>query len=84
MNNMHTRRTYRHLRAIEWLALALLAYAAAALMFKLPWLRLLHEELPKLSWQTVYVTAAMAIFGTTISHHLFFWQPAQDSATLQK
>jgi Mn2+/Fe2+ NRAMP family transporter len=83
MNTTPTRQSYRHLRALEWLALALLAYAAAALMLKLPWLRLLYEELPKLSWQTVYITAVVAIFGTTVSHHLFFWQHASEAPDLR-
>lgn len=74
---------YRPLRALEWLALALLAYAATVLMLKLPWLRLLHEALlPKLSWQTVYVTAVVAIFGTSISHYLFFWLQAPEAGNL--
>jgi hypothetical protein len=74
---------YRQLRALEWLALALLAYAATVLMLKLPWLRLLHEALlPKLSWQTVYVTAVVAVFGTSISHYLFFWLHAPEAVNL--
>jgi len=69
----------RYVRVLKWLTLALLAYVATALTLKLPWLRLLHEALlPKLSWKPLYITAVVAVFGTTISPYLFFWQAAQE------
>ncbi|GJJ01072.1 iron transporter [Duganella rhizosphaerae] len=69
----------RYVRVLKWLTLALLAYVATALTLKLPWLTLLHEALlPKLSWQAAYITTVVAIFGTTISPYLFFWQASQE------
>ncbi|WP_332855171.1 divalent metal cation transporter [Duganella sp. S19_KUP01_CR8] len=63
---------------VKWLTLALLAYIVTALTLKLPWLTLLHDALlPKLSWQAAYITALVAIFGTTISPYLFFRQVPQ-------
>ncbi|RFP11922.1 MULTISPECIES: NRAMP family divalent metal transporter [unclassified Duganella] len=69
----------RYVKVLKWLTLALLAYVATALTLKLPWLTLLHEALlPKLSWQAAYITTVVAIFGTTISPYLFFWQASQE------
>ncbi len=59
--------------------LGLLACIVTVLTLKLPWLTLLHETLlPKLSWQAAYLTAMVAIFGTTISPYLFFRQVPQE------
>jgi len=69
----------RYVKVLKWLTLSLLAYVATALTLKLPWLTLLHEALlPKLSWQAAYITTVVAIFGTTISPYLFFWQASQE------
>jgi NRAMP (natural resistance-associated macrophage protein)-like metal ion transporter len=74
----------RYVRVLKWLTLALLAYVGTALTLKLPWLTLLHDALlPKLSWQPVYITTVVAIFGTTISPYLFFWQASQEVEDLR-
>src|SRR5471032_890495 len=66
----------RYVKVLKWLTLSLLAYVATALTLKLT---LLHEALlPKLSWQAAYITTVVAIFGTTISPYLFFWQASQE------
>lgn len=69
----------RYVKVLKWLTLALLAYVATALMVNLPWLTVLQSmALPKLSWDTAYITTVVAIFGTTISPYLFFWQASQE------
>ncbi|MQA39852.1 NRAMP family divalent metal transporter [Rugamonas aquatica] len=74
----------RYVKVLKWLTLALLAYVATALTLKLPWLKLLHEALlPKLSWNAAYITTVVAIFGTTISPYLFFWQASQEVEDLR-
>jgi len=39
---------------------------------------LTNTVLPHLSWQPEYVTTVVAVFGTTISPYLFFWQASQE------
>ncbi|GJI88452.1 NRAMP family divalent metal transporter [Duganella hordei] len=74
----------RYVRVLKWLTLSLLAYVGTALLLKLPWLTVLHDALlPKLSWQPVYITMVVAIFGTTISPYLFFWQASQEVEDLR-
>jgi NRAMP (natural resistance-associated macrophage protein)-like metal ion transporter len=69
----------RYVRVLKWLTLALLAYVVTALTLKLPWLQMLHAAvLPPLSWDKDYITTVVAIFGTTISPYLFFWQASQE------
>jgi Mn2+/Fe2+ NRAMP family transporter len=36
-----------------------------------------------LSWKTEYITTVVAVFGTTISPYLFFWQASQEIEELQ-
>lgn len=74
----------RYVRVLKWLTLALLAYVATVLMIKLPWGQVVHDAVfPKMSWQPAYITTVVAIFGTTISPYLFFWQASQEVEDLR-
>jgi NRAMP (natural resistance-associated macrophage protein)-like metal ion transporter len=73
-----------YVRVLKWLTLALLAYVLTALTLHLPWLQILRAAvLPSLSWQPGYITTVVAIFGTTISPYLFFWQASQEVEELR-
>jgi NRAMP (natural resistance-associated macrophage protein)-like metal ion transporter len=68
-----------YVRYLKWLTLALLAYVAVAFTIEVPW----HEVILGLVWPKVVLTSAaltviVAVFGTTISPYLFFWQAAQE------
>ncbi|MGV7209627.1 NRAMP family divalent metal transporter [Oxalobacteraceae bacterium A2-2] len=74
----------RYVRILKWLTLALLAYAATALVMNVPWATVLHQTLlPTLRWEPQYITTVVAIFGTTISPYLFFWQASQEVEELR-
>jgi Mn2+/Fe2+ NRAMP family transporter len=63
----------------KWLTLGLLAYIGAALFAHPDWGDVLRGTfLPSLSLEPGYVAALVAIFGTTISPYMFFWQPSQE------
>ena len=69
----------RYVRFLKWLTLALLAYVATVFVVHIPWLQVLqHSVMPQLSWKPAYVTTVVAVFGTTISPYLFFWQASQE------
>jgi NRAMP (natural resistance-associated macrophage protein)-like metal ion transporter len=69
----------RYVRLLKWLTLALLAYVATVLIEPIPWSQvLLAAVAPKLSWKPGYLTTVVAVFGTTISPYLFFWQASQE------
>ena len=75
---------HRYVRVLKWLTLALFAYVATVFVVKIPWGQVLHDTLlPKLSLDKGYITAIVAIFGTTISPYLFFWQASQEVEDLE-
>jgi NRAMP (natural resistance-associated macrophage protein)-like metal ion transporter len=69
----------RYVRVLKWLTLALLAYVGILFVVHMPWSQIAHRALlPHWSWKAEYITAIVAIFGTTISPYLFFWQASQE------
>jgi len=75
---------HRYVRILKWLTLALLAYVATVFTVHVPWLKVLGATaLPHLDWSPEYITTMVAVFGTTISPYLFFWQASQEVEELQ-
>ncbi len=69
----------RYVPILKALTLALLAYVATVFVVKVPWGDVLYQTiLPSLSLKADYVVAVVAVFGTTISPYLFFWQASQE------
>ena len=69
----------RYVRILKWLTLGLLAYVATVFVIEVPWPQVLASAMaPHLSWKPEYVTTVVAVFGTTISPYLFFWQASQE------
>ncbi|MFZ6722329.1 NRAMP family divalent metal transporter [Undibacterium sp. Ji49W] len=69
----------RYVRLLKWLTLALLAYVATVFVVQIHWSQVIQKALfPQLSWKPEYVTTVVALFGTTISPYLFFWQASQE------
>jgi NRAMP (natural resistance-associated macrophage protein)-like metal ion transporter len=69
----------RYVRVLKWLTLVLLAYIAIGFTVKLDWAEVVHRLfLPKLYGTADWITVLVAVFGTTISPYLFFWQSAEE------
>jgi NRAMP (natural resistance-associated macrophage protein)-like metal ion transporter len=69
----------RYVRYLKWLTLALLAYVAVLFTIAVPWRDVaLGIVWPKLALTSAALTVIVAVFGTTISPYLFFWQAAQE------
>lgn len=69
----------RYVRILKWLTLGLLAYVATVLTVHIPWRDVaLRTVWPQLAWTGASVTMVVAVFGTTISPYLFFWQASQE------
>ncbi|MES2171974.1 MAG: divalent metal cation transporter, partial [Actinomycetota bacterium] len=68
--------TYRvYIRILKWLALALFSYVATALLVTVPWAKALQATVvPHIEFNQSFLFIVVAIFGTTISPYLFFWQ----------
>jgi NRAMP (natural resistance-associated macrophage protein)-like metal ion transporter len=68
-----------YVRYLKWLTLGLLAYVATVFAVKLPWLEVLRRTVwPHFTFTKDSVALIVAIFGTTISPYLFFWQASQE------
>jgi NRAMP (natural resistance-associated macrophage protein)-like metal ion transporter len=69
----------QYVRVLKWLTIALFAYVATVFMVDVHWGQLAHDMvLPPLQWNVAYLTGIVAVFGTTISPYLFFWQAAEE------
>ena len=69
----------RYAPVLKALTLTLLAYVATVFVVQVPWREVALRTLtPQWSFQADYVVAVVAVFGTTISPYLFFWQASQE------
>ena len=69
----------RYAPILKWLTLALFAYVGTLLVVHIPLEEALAAAiLPDLSFRSDYVAMVVAVFGTTISPYLFFWQASQE------
>jgi NRAMP (natural resistance-associated macrophage protein)-like metal ion transporter len=70
---------HRYVKILKWLCVTLFAYVAVVFSVDIPWRQVAVGTLvPDLSLKSEYITAVVAIFGTTISPYLFFWQASQE------
>lgn len=75
----------KYVQYLKWLTLGLLAYVATIFAIHVEWRQvLLHAVLPNFSWNNESVTLIVAVFGTTISPYLFFWQASQEVEELRQ
>jgi NRAMP (natural resistance-associated macrophage protein)-like metal ion transporter len=73
-----------YVRYLKWLTLALLAYVAVIFTVHVQWAAVVSEMLiPQLKFDHDTITIVVAVFGTTISPYLFFWQAAQEMEDLR-
>ena len=64
---------------LKWLALALLAYPATALIVKQPWGDILRATfVPHIEFSVSFLFIITGVFGTSISPYMFFWQASQE------
>jgi len=69
----------RYVSVLKWLTLSLFAYVATVFVVGVPWgTVLVHLLLPRVSLRGDYLTVVVAVFGTTISPYLFFWQAGEE------
>lgn len=68
--------SYRaYVRILKWLAMALFGYLITAFLVTVPWTQALQATvIPHIQFNQSLLYVIVAIFGTTISPYLFFWQ----------
>jgi len=69
----------QYVRYLKWLTLGLLAYVATGFAIHIPWGEVLARTVkPHFAFTKESVAIVVAVFGTTISPYLFFWQASQE------
>lgn len=68
-----------YVRWLKWLTLALLAYVAVVFTLRIDWWQVVQQLVwPQLPLGRDVLLTIVAVFGTTISPYLFFWQAGQE------
>jgi Mn2+/Fe2+ NRAMP family transporter len=71
---------HRYAGYLKFLTLVLLVYVVGAFSIEVPWGRVVASTLlPPISFDQNYLLTIVAVFGTTISPYLFFWQASQEA-----
>ena len=69
----------RYARVLKWTTLSLFSYVAVVFVAQVSWGQALVGTLvPSFTFDKDHAMALVAIFGTTISPYLFFWQAGQE------
>ncbi len=64
-----------YIRILKWLAVALFSYFITAFLVQVPWIDVIKTTfVPHLEFNKEFLFIIVAIFGTTISPYLFFWE----------
>ncbi len=70
---------HRYVHFLKWLTLALFAYVGVVLTVQIDWGEVaLRIVTPQLSLTGATATMVVAVFGTTISPYLLFWQASEE------
>ena len=69
---------HRYARILKWLTLTLFAYVALIFVLKIDWLQVARGLVVPRVDSADAALLIVAVFGTTISPYLFFWQCAQE------
>lgn len=68
-----------YVRVLKWLTFSVFAYIFAGFMARPNWVEVLKNAfVPKIYWNEAYIFALIAVFGTTITPYLFFWQTSEE------
>jgi len=75
----------RYVTVLKWLTVSLFAYVATVLAAGVHWREAgAGLVVPHVEWSSAYLTVVVAVFGTTISPYLFFWQAGQEVEDTQE
>lgn len=69
----------RYARVLKWATLSLFAYVGVLMVSHVDWSAALRGVfIPSFTFDSAHAMALVAVFGTTISPYLFFWQAGQE------
>lgn len=68
-----------YIKILKWLTLSVFAYIAASFLSHPDWLSIFKEAfVPQIKLNQEYIFAIIAVFGTSITPYLFFWQASEE------
>lgn len=68
-----------YVRALKFLAISVFAYIITGFMIDPDWNQIFkHTFIPEIKFSKEYLFAMVAVFGTTITPYLFFWQTSEE------
>jgi Mn2+/Fe2+ NRAMP family transporter len=69
----------RYAKILRWLTISLISYIVVLFIVRVDWRAVAHATfVPRLQSDRSYIAALIAVFGTTISPYLFFWQSSEE------
>jgi NRAMP (natural resistance-associated macrophage protein)-like metal ion transporter len=69
----------RYASVLRWLTISLFAYVGTVFAVSVPWLTVARNlVVPHIEFSGSYLAIVVAVFGTTISPYLFFWQAGEE------
>ena len=72
-------RYHVYVKILKWLTLSVFAYVVAGVMTHPNWLFVFKNSfIPHISITKEYIFAMIAVFGTSITPYLFFWQASEE------
>lgn len=70
---------HRYVKLLKWMTLALFAYVGVLFAVHIQWADIFAAiVMPQLPMNAATITLVVALFGTTISPYLFFWQSSEE------
>jgi NRAMP (natural resistance-associated macrophage protein)-like metal ion transporter len=70
---------HSYVRYLKWLTLVLFAYVGVIFAIHIDWAEVAARIVaPRVQFSPAWMTVVVAVFGTTISPYLFFWQTAEE------
>ncbi len=76
---------HKYSRVLRWLCVSLLSYIVVLFIVKVNWGDVVHGLLvPHFTFEKATIAALIALFGTTISPYLFFWQTSEEVEELRE
>ena len=74
----------RYSRILKWMTLVLFSYVLTVFFVRIPWRQVAAGTfIPSFAGGHAYWGIIIAIFGTTISPYLFFWQASQETEEIR-
>lgn len=68
-----------YVKFLKWLAISVLAYVVTGIIIHPQWLMVFHWTfVPTIKFSEEYIFAMIAVFGTSVTPYLFFWQASEE------